>query len=255
MKFSLGLLLWFGALGQPAPTPTPHELFTKAKHLGLDPKTIDQVQPLLEQAAQAWPDVDPRSLEYAQTLTLLGMIKQQQSELDINVMRTDVEPLYKHALAIYNRSVVPVDPLELVLPLELEAAALNTIGQVEEAELIKERALAIRKEHIREMQSGEKAMPAAYQIGNGISAPVTVSRTEPAYTEVARFLKIQGKVILRAIVDEQGVPRDVVLLENLGYGLDENALDAVRNWRFKPGMSGGEPVPVIAKLEVDFHLP
>jgi len=255
MKFSLALLLSFGALGQPTPTPTPHELLTKAKHLGLDPKTVDQVQPLLEQAAQAWPNVDPRSLEYAQTLTLLGIVKQAQSDLDINVMRTDVEPLYKRALAVYNRSLVPADPLELALPLELEAAALATIGQVEESELLKERALAIRKEHIREMQQGEKAIPAAYQAGEGISAPVTLSRTEPAYTDVARFLRIEGKVIFRVIVDEQGVPRDIALIDDLGYGLDENALDAVRAWRFKPGMSGGAPVPVIAKLQVDFHLP
>jgi TonB family protein len=257
MKLALVFLFSFGALSQqpiaPAPKPTPHDLLLKAKRMGLDPKTIDQVEPILEQAAAGWSDTDPRSPEYAQTLMLLGVIKQYTADLDINAIRLNVEPLYKRALAVYNRSVIPPDPLDLALTMELEAAALNAIGQVEDAQPLADRAFAIRKEHIREMQKGSKAVGAAFRPGEGITAPVAISRQEPAYADIPRFLKIQGTVTFQAVVDEHGAPQDMSLVHSLGYGLDENALEAVRNWRFRPGTSGGQAVPVIVSLDVNFR--
>jgi TonB family protein len=47
---------------------------------------------------------------------------------------------------------------------------------------------------------------------------------------------------------------DIVIQRGLGFGLDENAIECVREWRFEPGMKDGEPVPVKATIEVNFKL-
>jgi len=94
----------------------------------------------------------------------------------------------------------------------------------------------------------------AYRIGGGVSAPSVLSKVEPEYSEEARKAKWQGTVVLQIVVDERGLPRDMRVMRQLGLGLDQKAIDAVTKWRFKPGMKDGKPVPVIATIEVSFHL-
>jgi protein TonB len=94
----------------------------------------------------------------------------------------------------------------------------------------------------------------AYRIGGGVSAPVVLSKVEPEYSEEARKAKWQGTVVLQIVVDEHGLPRDLKVMRQLGLGLDAKAIEAVGKWRFKPGMKDGKPVPVLATIEVSFHL-
>jgi periplasmic protein TonB len=94
----------------------------------------------------------------------------------------------------------------------------------------------------------------AYRIGVGVSAPSVLSKVEPEYSEEARKAKWQGTVVLAVIIDEFGHPRNVTLLRSLGLGLDQKAIEAVSQWRFKPGMKDGKPVPVMATIEVNFRL-
>ncbi len=246
------LLAAFVVLAQEA--QTPHQTLQRAKALGLSEKTIDQVEPLLQHAIEGWQERDPRNPEYAETLTMLGMIRQHEADLDIQALRTTVEPLYKHALQVYQRSLTDPDPAQLALTLELEAAALNATGNVEDATPLSERALAIRKERVREMQKGAPEIASAYKIGEGIQAPVLVSSTNPEYASDPRFLKIQGTAMLRVVVDDQGKPQDIALIQSLGYGLDEKAVEAVRAWRFRPGTSDNLPVATIVPVEVKFQL-
>ena len=57
-------------------------------------------------------------------------------------------------------------------------------------------------------------------------------------------------------VDAEGNPRDLAVTRGLGYGLDERALEVVRQWRFRPGLKDGAPVAVgNLVVAVDFHLP
>lgn len=93
-----------------------------------------------------------------------------------------------------------------------------------------------------------------YTIGDGVTAPVAIVTTQPAYTEEARAAKWQGQVMIRLVVNEEGVPTQMVVTQPLGLGLDEQALLAVSQWRFKPGTKNGVPVPVIANIAVQFHL-
>ncbi len=94
----------------------------------------------------------------------------------------------------------------------------------------------------------------AFRPGGGVSAPQLVYRVEPEYTEEARKAKYQGTVVLYAVVDPDGMVRNVRVVRSLGLGLDEKALEAVRQWKFKPGMKDGKAVPVAASIEVTFRL-
>ncbi len=247
------LLAAIGLLAQEA--ETPHQTLQKAKALGLNEKNIDQVEPLLEHAIAGWQDRDPRNPEYAETLTLLGMMHQHEADLDIQLLRNDVEPFYKHALNVYRHSLTDPDPDKLALTLELEAAVLNAIGEVEDATPLSERALAIRKERVREMQEGAPQISAAYKPGEGVIAPKVINKAEPALTDVARFLKINGAVSLHFVVDAQGRPQDIVLVHSAGYGLDEKAVETLRKWRFQPGTSDNVPVATINTVEMNFNAP
>jgi len=93
-----------------------------------------------------------------------------------------------------------------------------------------------------------------YKVGGGISAPTAISSPDPDYTEEARKAKKQGTCVLWLIVDSSGHPRDLKVVRGLGMGLDEKALEAVKNWRFQPALKDGKPVDVQISVEVEFHL-
>jgi TonB family protein len=93
-----------------------------------------------------------------------------------------------------------------------------------------------------------------FKIGGGVSAPQATFKPEPEYSEEARKAKYQGEVWLSVVVDEKGVPQDIKVTRKLGLGLDEKAIEAVKKWRFKPGMKDGKPVAVQATIAVSFHL-
>ena len=98
------------------------------------------------------------------------------------------------------------------------------------------------------------AASGVYRVGNGVTAPVLVSKAEPGYSQEARTMKFQGTVVLRIVVGEDGVPESISVVRQLGSGLDERAVEAVRQWRFKPGTKDGVPVRVSAQVEVNFRL-
>ncbi|MBZ5520976.1 MAG: energy transducer TonB [Acidobacteriia bacterium] len=93
-----------------------------------------------------------------------------------------------------------------------------------------------------------------FSVGRGVSAPRLIYSPDPPYTDEARKAKYQGTVGLWAVVGVDGKPRDLVVSSSLGMGLDQSALEAVRTWRFEPGMKDGKPVPVWMYIEVNFRL-
>jgi TonB family protein len=96
---------------------------------------------------------------------------------------------------------------------------------------------------------------AGYRIGGGVSAPVPIYRPEPQYAEEARQAGIQGAVLLSIVVDENGQAHAIRVTRSLEPGLDQKAIEAVSQWRFRPGQKDGKPVPVMASVEVNFRLP
>jgi protein TonB len=92
--------------------------------------------------------------------------------------------------------------------------------------------------------------------GDGVTSPVVVKEVKPDYTPDARKARIEGMVVLDVVVLEDGTVGDVKVTQSLDqqYGLDEQAVKAVKQWRFRPGTKDGKPVPVIVFVEISFAL-
>jgi TonB family protein len=93
-----------------------------------------------------------------------------------------------------------------------------------------------------------------YHIGDGVSPPRVLSKQLPQYSEEARKAQLEGTVLLSLVVGEDGVPGNVSIAKGVGFGLDEEAIEAVSAWRFAPGQKEGKPVPVLTTIEVNFRL-
>ncbi len=93
-----------------------------------------------------------------------------------------------------------------------------------------------------------------FRIGGDVSAPAAITRVEPNYSKQALKAKLQGTVLIQIVIDEAGLPTNVKVVRSLGLGLDEKAIEAVKQWRFSPAMKDGRPVAVFATIEVNFQL-
>jgi TonB family protein len=93
-----------------------------------------------------------------------------------------------------------------------------------------------------------------FRVGGGVSAPRVLFSPDPDYSDEARKAKYQGTVGLWLVVGPDGRPRDVKVARSLGMGLDEKAVNAVRQWKFEPAMKDGRPVAVQINVEVNFRL-
>ena len=94
----------------------------------------------------------------------------------------------------------------------------------------------------------------AYRPGSGIAPPRLIHEERPRYTEDARQRGITGDVLLEIVVLRDGSVGDVRLVRRLGAGLDEQAIQAVRQWRFSPAEMAGAPVDVVVEVAVEFNL-
>jgi periplasmic protein TonB len=91
-------------------------------------------------------------------------------------------------------------------------------------------------------------------VGGGVGAPTVVHSVQPEFTEEARQANYQGSVSIQLIVDAQGNPQNVHVTRHASYGLDQKAVEAVRQYKFRPAMFQGHPVAVQIIIDVDFHL-
>ena len=96
----------------------------------------------------------------------------------------------------------------------------------------------------------------AYHPGTGgVGYPSCVYCPDPKYSEEARKAKYQGTVVLQAVITPDGRAIEIQVVKGPGLGLEEKAVEAVKQWRFKPAMGpGGKAVPVIVPIEVTFRL-
>ena len=84
--------------------------------------------------------------------------------------------------------------------------------------------------------------------------PEVISKVEPEYSPEARRAHLQGSVKLRIDVGLDGRAMNFRVVQSLGMGLDDAAIEAVKRWRFRPALSGDRPVVAPALVEVGFHL-
>jgi TonB family protein len=93
-----------------------------------------------------------------------------------------------------------------------------------------------------------------FKVGGGVSAPAVIEQPAPEYSEQARRERYQGTCVLWLIVGTDGRPHDIRVSRTLGLGLDDKAIEAVKQWKFKPAMKDGKPVAVEVSVEVNFKL-
>ncbi len=84
--------------------------------------------------------------------------------------------------------------------------------------------------------------------------PAVLYQIEPEYSEEARKARLTGTVVLFLEIDERGRIGNIEVRQSLGLGLDEKAIEAIRQWRFRPARKDGKPVPSFALVDVGFRL-
>jgi TonB family protein len=204
-------------------------------------KQYEKAADLSEQAAAKAADAATR----AEALTWLGLAREQLADLET------AEQKYQQAV-----QAAEPDTLEHASALEMFARLLRTRGRVEEAAASETRAREIRRTKVRGPAGAPlpAGAPSGHRVGGAVLAPKLMHKVEPQYTELARAAKVQGQVKLTIVVGPDGRPHRIELMAGLGLGLDEQAVDAVSQWRFQPGTKDGQPVSVAAVIEVHFRL-
>lgn len=92
------------------------------------------------------------------------------------------------------------------------------------------------------------------KVGGDVKEPAEIHRVQPTYPEEAREKRIQGRVVVRAVIDEKGTVTKVEAVESPDPMLTEAALEAVKKWTYKPATKKGKPVKVFLTVTVAFKL-
>ncbi len=161
---------------------------------------------------------------------------------------TSAADLYKEALA-----ATPDSPAAVTIG-ELYASLLRKLDRTAEADDISARAAGIREAEENLANQSTQFSAEAHQVGGDVKPPTLVTKVEPEYTPDAKLAKYSGSVLLMLEIGTDGVAHNITVVRALGLGLDQKAVDAVKQWRFNPATLNGNPVPVTAHVEVDFKL-
>lgn len=96
--------------------------------------------------------------------------------------------------------------------------------------------------------------PQSVRMGPGLTQTGLVRRVEPVYPPAARAARVQGVVLLRAVINKSGQPVDVSVISGHPL-LNDAAIQAVRQWEYRPSMLNGQPIEIITTITVNFVLP
>lgn len=101
----------------------------------------------------------------------------------------------------------------------------------------------------------EPAEPAGpVHLGPAIDPPVRLEAPVPQYTVLARKMRLEGTVVLQAVIGRDGRVDQIEVLKPLGLGLSESAVETVRRWRYEPATRDGRPIPVYLRISVEFQV-
>ena len=93
-----------------------------------------------------------------------------------------------------------------------------------------------------------------YRSGSGVEPPRLLREVKATYTEEARRANIIGDVLMEVVIRADGTVGSARVTRGLGFGLDERAIAAVREWRFAPARRAGVPVDVAVEVAMEFNL-
>ena len=162
----------------------------------------------------------------------------------------EAEDLFKQALSLEFPGSA-----EQALTMELYSSFLSRQHRDEEAKSLGEKALEARR--TLGAQAVEVRRPSgitAVRMGAGVTPPKILFKVEPSYSEEARLAKYQGTVVVATDIGTDGKAQRMRVVRGLGLGLDDQALKAISQWKFQPGLKEGQPVAVQATIEVNFRL-
>jgi TonB family protein len=243
--YTLALPMLEASLGPKAP-----ELFEPLRFLAVEAharKDWQRATELYERAIAIGKQPQATGAEAALALAELANVKLHSGDL------SSASELIEQALG-----AAPANSLERANVLTAKAALLRSFGRDDEAEEVSRSAAQVHAAWAAAERPA--AAPAQadgqtlYKVGLGISPPVPVEKKDPEYSSEARINHFQGTAVLSVVIDQDGRPRDIVMVRPVGMGLDQKAVEAVRQWRFEPGRKDGQPVAVLATIEVNFRL-
>ncbi|HZS28960.1 MAG TPA: energy transducer TonB [Candidatus Angelobacter sp.] len=155
-------------------------------------------------------------------------------------------------------SAIPLKKDDIKVEISLDAP----LNSIDEAQALLNRVFFLDKDGLLHAKpeyrrAGGDVDEPIYKFGkdkNDIKPPRATYTPEPDYTDEARRSKFQGTVVLGLLIDKNGQVCRITIERPLGKGLDEEAVESVKKWRFKPATRNGEPVAVEMKVEVSFQL-
>lgn len=165
-------------------------------------------------------------------------IAQYDSKLGTALMNTGqnaaAEPVLRSALSI----------------LEANGALYGEAAIVVKRKLVRD---LLRQGKTDDAYTLKNSLPPLHPPEKSDTGPQLISKREADYTKQAGAKAVSGSILISLTVDESGHPRDVRVIEPLGFALDENAIKAVQAWSFNPAMRGGTPVSSSVQVEVNFR--
>jgi TonB family protein len=97
--------------------------------------------------------------------------------------------------------------------------------------------------------------PSFDTVPGNVSPPHLLNYVEPKYSHYGRKNQISGECVIGLTVDTLGIPQNVHVVRSLEPSLDENAVKAVKQWRYTPAVNNGNAVPFESTVKVNFKLP
>ena len=186
-------------------------------------------------------------LDVARSINDLGVLYENKAVFE------KARVYYEHALAIREELLGPVH-LETVATVEHLARLFNKTREGGKARELAARAQAVRAGRVDTYNRGAVEPNEIFSLREVRRKPRVDGRVEPEYTDEARIARHQGAVLLQVTIDREGRVAHFRLLRSLGLGLDEKAVEAVRQWTFRPARKDGKRVAVLANLEILFRL-
>jgi TonB family protein len=187
--------------------------------------------------------IDPKGPQAGPALSWLASMRAKKDP-------AGAEELFKQALEAENPT-----SLEYVDTLRKYSLLVRKMGREADAQDLEARAREAQTSHSSDRRGAAKPLEAGvYRVGGGVTAPSLIAKREPEYTEGARAGGVQGTTVLSVDIGPDGLARNFEVIRSLEPGLDQKAIDAVQQWKFKPGTKDGQPVTVRATIEVNFRL-
>jgi hypothetical protein len=243
----------------------PIALFQQAQQiLERDPanRDVSKAVSLLKRATAQWQASSSTAPEYVAALDYLAValmvqLRESAAEQDENKLADFKDwikraaPYTKRALEICE-SNPSIEPETLALALELEA---QLEGQQGNGAALWDRATKIRAQRVAALNPAGLVLGPVFKASDpNTTAPRTTFIPKPAYTRIALLAQYTGVVLLRAVAGVDGKSHNIELIRGLGFGLDEQAAQALLATRFEPGKKDGQPASMLVETDVNFQL-